>query len=102
MDPDGCLKCFDVTSIILGTEYFDGKSSKYVDYPLTDVLQMIGRAGRPGFDTEAKAVVMVADDKKVFFKKVRSNVGLFFSAQLPVLTFFLVSVPAISCRIVSS
>jgi activating signal cointegrator complex subunit 3 len=44
---------------------------KYVDYPLTDVLQMIGRAGRPGFDTTAQAVVMVAEDKKDFYKKVR-------------------------------
>ena len=32
--------------IVKGTEYFDGKVSRYVDYPLTDVLQMIGRAGR--------------------------------------------------------
>jgi replicative superfamily II helicase len=38
--------------IVKGTEYYDGKTNRYVDYPLTDVLQMIGRAGRPGFDTE--------------------------------------------------
>ena len=56
--------------IIKGTEYFDGKSSRYVDYPLTDVLQMVGRAGRPGFDTSAEAVVMVMEDKKDFYKKV--------------------------------
>jgi replicative superfamily II helicase len=30
-----------------------------VDFPITDVLQMMGRAGRPQFDTEARAVVMV-------------------------------------------
>jgi hypothetical protein len=28
--------------IVKGTEYYDGKTSRYVDYPLTDVLQMIG------------------------------------------------------------
>lgn len=56
--------------IVKGTEYFDGKSSRYVDYPLTDVLQMIGRAGRPGFDTLGEAVVMCTDDKKDFYKKV--------------------------------
>ena len=55
-----------------GTEYFDGKTSRYVDYPLTDVLQMIGRAGRPGFDTEGRAVVMVEESKKLFYK-VRSG-----------------------------
>jgi len=53
--------------IVKGTEYFDGKQSRYVDYPLTDVLQMIGRAGRPGFDTEGKALVMVEESKKSFY-----------------------------------
>jgi len=55
--------------IVKGTEYFDGKQSRYVDYPLTDVLQMIGRAGRPGFDTEGKALVMVEESKKSFYKR---------------------------------
>jgi len=54
--------------IVKGTEYYDGKSSRYVDYPLTDVLQMIGRAGRPGFDTLGSAVVMVEESKKNFYK----------------------------------
>jgi replicative superfamily II helicase len=38
------------------------------------VLQMIGRAGRPGFDTEAKAVVMVQEEKKLFYMKVSCNI----------------------------
>jgi replicative superfamily II helicase len=54
---------------VKGTKYFDGKSSRYVDYPLTDVLQMIGRAGRPGLDTKAFAVVMATEDKKNYYKK---------------------------------
>lgn len=32
--------------IVKGTEFFDGKLSRYVDYPVTDILQMMGRAGR--------------------------------------------------------
>ena len=32
--------------IVKGTEYYDGKTHRYVDYPITDVLQMMGRAGR--------------------------------------------------------
>ncbi|PAA64041.1 hypothetical protein BOX15_Mlig030796g1, partial [Macrostomum lignano] len=55
--------------IIKGTEYFDGKTKHYVDYPITDVLQMMGRAGRPQFDTQGKAVVMVHDAKKHFYKR---------------------------------
>jgi activating signal cointegrator complex subunit 3 len=33
--------------IVKGTEYFDAKTSRYVDSPVTDILQMMGRAGRP-------------------------------------------------------
>ncbi|KAI3382365.1 hypothetical protein SNEBB_006718 [Seison nebaliae] len=56
--------------IVKGTEYYDGKSHRYVDFPITDVLQMIGRAGRPQFtDREGIAVVMVHDIKKQFYQK---------------------------------
>ncbi|GBP10856.1 Activating signal cointegrator 1 complex subunit 3 [Eumeta japonica] len=37
--------------------------------PITDVLQMMGRAGRPQFDNEGVAVVLVHDVKKNFYKK---------------------------------
>lgn len=40
-----------------------------MDYPVTDVLQMMGRAGRPQFDTEGIACVLVAEGKKNFYKK---------------------------------
>jgi activating signal cointegrator complex subunit 3 len=36
--------------VVKGTEFYDGKSRRYVDFPITDVLQMMGRAGRPQFD----------------------------------------------------
>lgn len=55
--------------IVKGTEYYDGKQKRYVDMPITDVLQMMGRAGRPQFDTEGIAVVLVHDVKKNFYKK---------------------------------
>jgi len=67
--------------IVKGTEYFDGKTSRYVDYPLTDVLQMIGRAGRPGYDTQARAVVMVQQQKKAFYHKVRHEFATFLFAN---------------------
>lgn len=55
-----------------GTEFFDGKTKRYVDFPITDVLQMMGRAGRPQFDQHGKAVILVYDPKKSFYKKARS------------------------------
>lgn len=55
--------------VIKGTEYYDGKLKRYVDMPITDVLQMMGRAGRPQYDDSGVAVVLVHDVKKSFYKK---------------------------------
>lgn len=55
--------------IIKGTEYYDGNLKRYVDMPITDILQMMGRAGRPQFDTSGVACVFVHDLKKNFYKK---------------------------------
>nr|KAG5691791.1 hypothetical protein BaRGS_003187 [Batillaria attramentaria] len=56
-------------SIVMDTQYYDGKTHSYEDYPVTDVLQMIGRANRPMQDQEGKAVIMCQSSKKEFFKK---------------------------------
>ena len=37
--------------------------------PITDILQMMGRAGRPQYDRTGVAVIMVHDPKKSFYKK---------------------------------
>merc|ERR1711871_276731 len=55
--------------ILKGTEFFDGKTSRYVDYPITDVLQMMGRAGRPQFDDKGVACILVHEPKKNFYRK---------------------------------
>lgn len=55
--------------IIKGTEYYDHKTHRYVDMPITDILQMAGRAGRPQFDTEAVATVFTQESKKQFYRK---------------------------------
>lgn len=55
--------------IVMDTQYYNGKIHAYVDYPVTDVLQMIGRANRPLKDEEGKCVIMCQGSKKDFFKK---------------------------------
>ncbi|KAF9114810.1 hypothetical protein BGX27_009758 [Mortierella sp. AM989] len=55
--------------VIKGTEFYDAKTRTYVDFPITDVLQMMGRAGRPQFDQEGVARIFVHDAKKNFYKK---------------------------------
>jgi activating signal cointegrator complex subunit 3 len=54
---------------VKGTEYFDGKTKGYVDSPVTDILQMMGRAGRPQFDSSAIACIFVHEPKKNFYRK---------------------------------
>ena len=55
--------------IIKGTEFFDPKSKQYVDMPITDILQMVGRAGRPQFNDKGFACVYVEKSKKNFYRK---------------------------------
>lgn len=54
--------------IIKGTQFFDSKIEDYRDMDLTDILQMMGRAGRPAFDTSGTAIVYTREAKKVFYK----------------------------------
>jgi len=55
--------------VIKGTEFYDGKTKRYQDFPITDVLQMMGRAGRPQFDKSGCCVILVHEPKKTFYKK---------------------------------
>lgn len=55
--------------VVMDTQYYDGKTHSYEDYPVPDVLQMIGRANRPLTDQEGKALIMCQSSKKEFFKK---------------------------------
>ncbi|XP_031639377.1 putative U5 small nuclear ribonucleoprotein 200 kDa helicase, partial [Contarinia nasturtii] len=64
-------------TVIMDTQYYNGKNHSYEDYPITDVLQMIGRANRPLDDHDAKCVLMCQTSKKDFFKK-------FLSESLPI------------------
>lgn len=63
--------------IIMDTQCYNGKTHAYEDYPITDVLQMVGRANRPLEDDDAKCVLLCQSSKKDFFKK-------FLNEPLPV------------------
>ena len=54
--------------VVKGTQFFDAKIEGYKDMDLTDVLQMLGRAGRPQFDTSGIARIFTQDAKKDFYK----------------------------------
>ncbi|KAF2747356.1 Sec63-domain-containing protein [Sporormia fimetaria CBS 119925] len=54
--------------VVKGTQFFDAKTEGYKDMDLTDVLQMLGRAGRPQFDSTGVARIFTQDAKKEFYK----------------------------------
>jgi len=55
--------------LIMGTQYYDGREHRYVDVPITDVVQMMGRASRPLQDTSGKCTIFCQSSKKEFYKK---------------------------------
>ncbi|KAF8886795.1 putative RNA helicase [Infundibulicybe gibba] len=68
--------------IIMGVQYFEGKEHRYIDYPVMDVLQMMGRACRPRDDERSRCVLMCQQTRKDFYKKFLAE-GLPIESHLP-------------------
>ena len=56
--------------VVMGTETFDGRERRYVDYPIADLLHIMGMASRQGIDTCGKCVIMCHTPKKEHLKKL--------------------------------
>merc|ERR1719253_2061538 len=56
--------------VVMGTETFDGRERRYVDYPIADLLHVMGMASRQGVDTCGKSVIMCHTPKKEHLKKL--------------------------------
>ena len=64
------LDCIAHLVVVMGTQYFEGREHRYVDYPLSEVLQMFGKALRPARnERKARGVLMVPTVKREYFKK---------------------------------
>ncbi|OBT45331.1 pre-mRNA-splicing helicase BRR2 [Pseudogymnoascus sp. WSF 3629] len=63
------LDCTAHLVIVMGTQCFEGREHRYVDYPLSEVLQMFGKATRPLEDTMSRGVLMVPAVKRDYYKK---------------------------------
>lgn len=55
--------------IIMGAQYYEGKEHRYVDYPVTEVLCMMGGASNASRGETARCVLMCQSHKKDFYKK---------------------------------
>ncbi|KAK4192708.1 putative pre-mRNA-splicing factor [Podospora australis] len=71
------LDCTAHLVIVMGTQYFEGREHRYVDYPLSEVLQMFGKATQPSADGRGRGVLMLPAVKREYYKK-------FLNEALPV------------------
>ncbi|KAL3734464.1 hypothetical protein ACJRO7_023766 [Eucalyptus globulus] len=55
--------------VVMGTQYYDGRENAHTDYPVTDLLQMMGRASRPLIDNSGKCVILCHAPRKEYYKK---------------------------------
>ena len=63
------LDCTAHLVVVMGTQFFEGREHRYVDYPLSEVLQMFGKATRPMVDKISKGVLMLPAVKREYYKK---------------------------------
>ncbi|KXN85510.1 hypothetical protein AN958_11235 [Leucoagaricus sp. SymC.cos] len=68
--------------IIMGVQSYEGKEHRYIDYPVMDVLQMMGRTCRPREDENGRCVLMCQQTRKDFYKKFLAE-GLPIESHLP-------------------
>nr|GLL37108.1 DExH-box ATP-dependent RNA helicase DExH12-like [Ipomoea trifida] len=55
--------------VVMGTQYYDSKENAHSDYPVTDLLQMMGHASRPLLDNSGKCVILCHAPQKDYYKK---------------------------------
>lgn len=55
--------------VVMGTQYYDGRENAHTDYPVSDLLQMMGHASRPLLDNSGKCVILCHAPRKEYYKK---------------------------------
>ncbi|KAL9103884.1 MAG: hypothetical protein Q9163_001121 [Psora crenata] len=94
------IDCTAHLVIVMGTQFFEGREHRYIDYPVSEILQMFGKATRPLDDKSSKGVLMVPAVKRDYYKK-------FLNEALPIESHLQVSmhdafVSEISTKIIAS
>ena len=56
--------------VIMATETYDGRERRYVDYPISDLLHMMGKASRQAIDSSGRCVILCHTPKKERLKKL--------------------------------
>lgn len=74
---------YRATWSLSGVQYYEGSEHHYVNYPVTDVLQMVGRARRPVVDERSRCVLLCQQTRKEFYKKFLNEGLLPIESHLP-------------------
>ena len=63
------IDCTAHLVIVMGTQFYEGREHRYIDYPINEILQMFGKASRPLEDNSSKGVLMVGATRREYYKK---------------------------------
>ena len=72
--------------VIKGTIQWQGKGVGYASIDNAHILQMIGRAGRPGYDDHGVAVIMTNDKHRRYYERLANGCDVVESRLLDTLT----------------
>jgi len=69
-----------VLVVIKGTQVYDSSKGTFVDLSVLDVLQVFGRAGRPGLESSGEGYICTTDDKlNHYLNAITSQVCMYCS-----------------------
>lgn len=74
------------TVIIKGTQVYSPELGKWTELSPQDMIQMIGRAGRPGFDERGEGIIITTFQEKNYYMSLLNQ-------QLPIESQFISSLP---------
>lgn len=78
---DCCYNCsISSVAIVLGTQFFEGREYRFIDYSANEVLEMLGTVRKSGSGKVGKALVMTSPKMKEYYKK-------FLAESLPIESF---------------
>ena len=63
------INCMAHLVVVMGTQFFEGREHRYIDYPISEILQMFGKATKPFDDKSCRGVLMVPAVKRDYYKK---------------------------------
>jgi len=63
------LDCTAHLVVVMGTQFYEGREHRYIDYPISEILQMFGKASRPMEDKVSRGLLMVPAVKREYYKK---------------------------------